>query len=94
MYLFFSRHLGKDFETIYLDSNHYALVLNDSWEEFSSVVLLIESLVEENNSPNLLVDGWVGREENITELTAIFFRILHFDALQPVTHCPYGEENH
>jgi len=40
-----------------LYSHHNAFFFDESWKWLSTAVFLIESLVEEDHSPNALVDG-------------------------------------
>lgn len=80
---------------IHLDSQHDPLFLEDVSEQLSLAVLLVESLMEKDHTPDALVDGVVHSEEDFSELPAVLFCVLHLDPLQAVPHGAYvggGEE--
>lgn len=46
--------------------------------------------MEQDHTPDALVDGVVHSEEELSELPAVLFRVLHLDPLQAVSHGAYG----
>lgn len=70
----------------HLNSHHNAFFLDECWEWLPTAVFLIEGLMEEDHSPNALVDGSVRREEDLSKSSAVLLRVLHIDPLQPVPH--------
>lgn len=72
--------------SIHLDAHHNPLLLEDVSEQISLAVLLVESLMEKDHSPNALVDGAVHSEKDFTELPAVLFSVFYLDPLQTVSH--------
>lgn len=70
----------------HLYPHHDAFFFDESWQWLSTAVFLIESLVEEDHSPNALVDGSIWREEDLSKSPSILLCVLHIDPLQPVAH--------
>lgn len=83
------RHKGGGNGSIYLDSHHNPLFLEDVSEQLPLTVLLVEGLMEKDHAPDALVDGVVYGKEDFPELPAVFLSVLHLDPLQAVSHGAY-----
>lgn len=70
----------------YLDANNDAFIFDDLRKKYSLVRLLVQRFVEEDNPTHTLGDGWVDREEEIAEVAAVLFIVLHIDLLQTLAH--------
>lgn len=70
----------------YLDSNNDAFVFDDLGEQDALVRLLVQCLMEEDNSTHTLGDGWVDGEEEVTEVATVFLSVFYFDVLKTLAH--------
>lgn len=80
------RQKGDGNGSVHLDSHHDPLFLEDVSEQLSLAVLLVEGLMEQDHTPDALVDGGIHSEKDFSELSAILLCVLHLDPLQAVSH--------
>lgn len=70
----------------YLDANNNAFIFDDLRKQDTLVRLLVQRFMEEDNPTHTLGDGWVDGEEEVTEVAAVLFIVLHVDLLKTLAH--------
>lgn len=76
----------RDHALVYLDAHHHALLFDQLGEGLAVVGLLVESLVEEDDSADAGVDPLVGGEEELAVQSAVLLRVLRADAAEALGH--------
>ena len=76
----------------HLDSWDDALLLDQLNKRCSVVALLVQGLMEEDDSADVVADGGVCGEEELAVQTAILLGVLHVDVGKSLTHGPYQKK--
>lgn len=71
---------------VHFDANYHAPLLKELGEKFPIICLLVESLMEENDSTNAGLDAVISSKEQLTVQPPVLLGVLSIDALKSLCY--------